>query len=135
MNGRRIARMSGNNYVAIAFSTMRLALGYEKAVPDWYDESLYNNCKHPTEICEVAGLWFPDHEVEVCCYRPYGEAAQTAPNCTYIGDCIPKDSYVWDNYLTAFSYYVGDNDDAHMVVGRPCIYGDMKFSVVVNVKF
>ena len=132
MPGRKIARMNGNNCVAIAFSTMRLALGYEQGVPDWYTED--SQAKHPTEICEAAGYWFPNHQVDVYCYRQYGEAAQTAQNCRYAGDRIPGRRYCWNDFLTAFSYYVGDNDDAHMVVGYPCIYDDMKFSVVVNVR-
>lgn len=133
MSGKRIAEMSGNNCVAIAFSTMRLALGYESAVPDWYTED--SAAKSPTEICEAAGYWFPQNEVDVYCYRPYGEIANTAKNCLYAGDVIPGPGDTWNDYLTAYAFYVGDNDDAHMVVGRPCLYGDMKFSVVVNVRF
>ena len=126
-----IAQQTGMNCVNRAFSIMRLALGYNEAIPDF----AIDGPKTPADILSAAGHWFPEHTVDVMCAPDQAMKAVNVPrNCTYTGTGVPDSNEYWDAHLSAFSYYVGENDDAHFVIGTPCLYDSMKTSVVVAVE-
>lgn len=109
----RIADASNGRCVARGFSIMRLALGYEQALPFLIDHS-------PTgsQMPHLIGECFPQHNILLFCKEDVIEGADIPNNVEYLGDHGNGHSH--DGYLWAFSY-VGEEDGgkAHFVIGSP----------------
>ena len=90
-----------DNCVARAISTMRLVLGYEEALPDWFQMGLKDFTQ---EFIDSMRRCFPKHQVTMWANGNYSSLEDTE-----LGD-----------YLVAFIYKM-NNRESHMLVGIPAV--------------
>lgn len=121
-----IAKQGDNNCVARGLSTMRLALGYDCAIP--YGEQANVGSLIQSEILSMCPIWFPDHDTYVFCAKEHADLADDSSD--YAGKTCFRNT---DDYIIGFSYYVGESKSAHFVVGAPTMYGDMHLAIAVYV--
>jgi hypothetical protein len=126
MTTGKIAATSDGRCVERAISTMRAALGYETGLPDDWPNLPHKSVPTVIGLCDLA---FPDREVLVWCNKK--RHWRPGVNSLYQGEAINRGPQ-WDGYLFAFVYE--GSDYAHMVVGWPTAYGDMKITLAVGVR-
>ena len=115
----KIARQTGDNCVARAFSTMRAVLEYDTPLPEGYTP---NGPVQDTDMCATAVRFFPDRPVLVWCLEKFVDGVE---NIQWMGDFCDD---VLDDYIVAFTYYTNKRHRvAHMVVGHPQMYGRAHF--------
>ena len=108
----KIADASNGRCVARGISTMRLALGYEEALPFPIDHS-----PDGAQMVALMGECFPDRKVLLVCASSVIDVTNLPNNVEYLGDHIGGLSH--DKYLWCFSYVGGDENRAHFVIGSP----------------
>ena len=125
-----IAQQSDNNCVWRALSTMRLALGYDIAVPKEFENDI--GPKSPIDVLNTAKKWFPDHDVSVFCGQDIANVA--TDKSTYNGANWDMAEKEVDEHIIAFSYYTTNSEISHFVIGAPTLYDNMYTSMIVCVK-
>lgn len=111
----KIASASNGRCVARGFSIMRLALGYEEALPFPIDYSPASE-----EMPLLISKCFPQHHILLFCEKAVVEGMDIPSNVEYMGK--NADGYSLDDYLWAFSYLAKkDGEKAHLVIGSPAL--------------
>lgn len=106
----KIANGSNSHCIERGISTMRLALGYEKGLPDNWEIGE----RDVLGLIYALGLAFPDHKV-LAWYNEAGPA-KTLPN-VQAWQTNEMPDLTWDEYLIAFAY--GEDGRSHFVIGTP----------------
>ena len=110
----KIADASNGRCVARGFSTMRLALGYEQALPFLIDYS-----PDGSQMPGLIGECFPNRNILLFCEESAIEGADIPSNVEY-REGTP-DEYSLDKYLWSFSYIGEVESHAHFVIGSPAL--------------
>lgn len=101
--------------VARAFSIMRLALNYKSGLPEEWDGK--DDGLDWDGVEQLAWLSFPKHHVLSVRTNSHG--------------CF--NNLCGDDYLVAWSYKDVNDDEAHMVIGSPYMFGDMQLYGIIAV--
>jgi len=119
MSHKEIASADNGHCVERAISTMRLALGYEKGLPDgWPIEEKKNGFR----LAHLCGMAFPGREVKVW-GESGGKYVDLPENVIYCGN-TPDRNLCLDDWLFAFSYFTTHPiEKAHIVIGEYTSYG------------
>ena len=116
---------SNSHCVERGISTMRMALGYEKGLPQKWPVDLPKKVEQLVRLC---GLAFPDRAVQA--WYDNSLTFSLPHNVTRMGEWRPQSNY--DDWLTAFAYENKEKTSAHFVVGEP---GCMdKVMLVISIK-
>lgn len=109
--------------VEYAISIARIVLGYDTALPDRWSTSIKKN---PKKITQLLGLAFPDRKILVWSEKPWYKIPR---NVTYMGHLFEETNL--SKYIVLFTYY--NDNNAHMVIGYPAIYGKLNLQMLIAI--
>lgn len=123
-----IAKGSNHGCLQRGISIMRLALGYEKGLPDGWHCNRRGNFSMRDEVHAVLNA-FPRHRTRIICSKGKAKALELGRTQYFSRFRANVDKFI-DNHIFAVAYMHNQYGECHFFVGNPVV--DMRpFTIYV----